>query len=193
MKMRVQDIFDQCCTRSCWNATAPGAYQTEPCPDMPNLAFRTVLYSFKGGVYVWHLEKELYWPWVSLVSKFKSINQCVCVWSPTVFSQCSWMVFFRSYSSSCVLFGWRQHEKQDLATWKAGFGSMKKESLQFFCLRTGLPQNFARRLVPGGSIQRATSKGLRLPSAKLPWARQASQKYSSAWKTFLEIVEICTL
>ena len=28
--------------RSCWNATAPEAYQTEPCPDMPNLAFRTV-------------------------------------------------------------------------------------------------------------------------------------------------------
>jgi len=31
-------IFD---SWSCWNATAPGAYQTEPCPDMPNLAFRT--------------------------------------------------------------------------------------------------------------------------------------------------------
>ena len=28
--------------RSCWNATAPGTSQTEPCPDLPDLAFRTV-------------------------------------------------------------------------------------------------------------------------------------------------------
>ena len=42
--------------RSCWNATAPGTSQTEPCPDLPDLAFRTVsnispiVYTLQGGL-----------------------------------------------------------------------------------------------------------------------------------------------
>ena len=141
-------------------------------------------------------EHGLYWNWVIHHWKHHCLRD-MSVWGgvqikifylpaknrlPTVFSQCSWMVFFRSYFSFCVLPSWWQDEKQDLATWrrrnltvflsqdrsaskfcwmvfmKSRILQHEEEEILLFCLRTGLPQSFALRPAPGGSIRRATSK-----------------------------------